>query len=84
MKILSAVNLTHKNFGLSRPKIDCYASLTAVIGNFRKLIRSLGYDCSLLNDEEVLAFESFIYEYEHGDRESLIELLDFLVDTTVQ
>jgi len=79
MKILSSINLTNKKFGLVRPAIKQYSGLTNIIGNFRKLLHSLGYDSSLLNDQEILAFEDLIYMYEQGDEESLIEVLEFLL-----
>jgi hypothetical protein len=78
MKLLSGVNLTHKKFDLSRAIIKNYASVTAMVFNIRKLIHGLGYDCSLLSDNEILAFNDVVFEYEQNDDNLLIEILNFL------
>ena len=85
-KVLSGVNLTHKSLGLTRPEIKNYGSLTAVIGNIRSLIYDLGFDCSMLNDQDVLALEDLVHEHEQdlnddieSQHTSLYDALTFLV-----
>ena len=79
-KVLSGVNLTHKRFGMQRYRFGKgnYDSATSMIGNFRKLIHNLGYDCSLLADNEILALEDLIHDYESEGDDTLIEALDFM------
>jgi len=82
-KLLIGVNLENKQYGLTRvPKERVIISVAA---NFRKLFHEMGYDCSLLTDNEILAFEDLVYDMEHatveptmGCREMLIEVLDFM------
>jgi len=79
MKLLSGVNLTNKRYGLERFQFKHHASLTSVIHNFRKLIHELGYNSSLLDDSEIMAFEDLIAGYEKGDdADYLLEVLDFI------
>lgn len=81
MKTLTSVNLRHKSLGLKIPIIKNHAVLTAMITNFRSVIHSKGYDCSLLHDADVLALEDLIFymEQTNDDRE-FREVLDFLSD----
>lgn len=82
-KLLIGVNLTHKDFNMRRKVFttgEAYHGHESVIRNYRTLIQSLGYDCSLLLDNEILALDNHIYEYENNPQESmLLDVLDFLV-----
>jgi hypothetical protein len=78
MKLLNSVNLTHNQYGLKRDNIRSYSGAVYIIGNFRRLFHSLGYDSSLLIDDEILAFQELVYEYEQNNDHTLIEVLDFL------
>jgi hypothetical protein len=78
MKTVISVNLEHKKYGLERARIKNHDCMTAVIGNLRKYLHNLGYDLSLLNDSEILAFEDLVYEAEQdNDNSYLITVLDF-------
>jgi hypothetical protein len=77
-KLLTGTNLTNKLHGMQRGKIVNHGALVAMIRNFRKFIYELGYDASLLDDSEVLAFEDLIHEAEQtGDNDFLTDALDF-------
>jgi hypothetical protein len=82
MILISATNLTHKRFELTRynfKSIGEYKALSAVIYNFRKYIVALGYNCSLLDDCEIMAFEEVISIAERDSNDGyLIEILEFL------
>jgi hypothetical protein len=77
-KVLTGVNYRHKRFGLQRMIISKYHVFEAVIKNYRLLIHTLGYNCSLLSDSEILGLGDAIMEYEDGDKTLLIEILNFL------
>ena len=78
-KVLTGVNFEHKKLGLRRARINNYATSTCVIYNFRSLVHKLGYDCSLLSDDEILGLSELVHSYEVDGDEFLIEALDFLV-----
>jgi len=83
MRTLISVNLEHKRYGLKRQTMR--PGMESVVYNFRKLIHDLGYDCSLLRDDEILAFEEDIHLYERSPDDSLlVEILDFLTDKPVK
>ena len=78
-ELLTSVNLSSPLFALRRVDIKHYSSKTAMIYNFRTLIRTLGYDCSLLTDGEILALEDAIAMHEQEPEDSeLLEILNFL------
>jgi len=76
-KVLISTNLEIKAYGLKRGTMN--PALQAMVYNFRKFIHELGYDCSLMLDHEILAFEEEIHLAEtDNDNTTLIEILDFL------
>lgn len=82
MKTLISVNYEHKKYNLKRFKFESiaqYTALSAVIYNFRSYIHKLGFDCSLLNDSEIMGFEGIIFIVESiNDDSYLVEILEFL------
>lgn len=86
-KLLIGTNLTNKQFGLER--VDQKRVVSSIASNFRKLLHNMGYNCSLLTDNEILAFEELIYDAEHDSDDSmgcntyLIEVLDFMCDKSL-
>lgn len=57
--------------------IKNHDALTYVISNFRKVFNKLGFDASLLTDQEVLALEDHVFDYENEeDPEWLLDTLN--------
>ena len=80
MRLLSNVNLEHKKYDLKRVNVKQLTGMSAVIGNFRRYLVELGYNCSLFLDTEILAFEELIFNAEQSNDglDCLKEVLDFL------
>ena len=56
--VLSGVNLEHSKYGLVRYTFQVYLKMVPTICKIRKTLFDLGFDSSLLNDSEVLAFDT--------------------------